>query len=199
MDELEFIPAPPGSWSNTTRYLSLLNEESAHATVAALMGVEIKEARIDPPAVDANGHVLITSLGTAPVNSEQDIRYACYGRLLAALAGPLFVGCWESARWPLDEKAPGDEALVARYCRRLDFDAVDLLMAEACAATLLKHEPVERALWAVRWALLEHGVVPGHRVEEIVTEMDADPAVVRRARWALGESERQVRIGRLGV
>jgi hypothetical protein len=99
----------------------------------------------------------------------------------------VFVGRWETASWPLDESEPGDVALIARYCRWLNFGAVDLLIAESRVVTLLKDKAVGRALSAVAWALLEHGAIPGHRVEELVAEADIDAAVVRRALLPLGE------------
>ena len=188
MDKFEFCPALPGSWSIATQDFSTLNEESAHATVAALMGLEILEARIDRPDVDVGGQVLIGPLATVPVTCEQDLRSACYRRLLAVLAGPVFVRCWEAARWPLDESDPGDVGLVARYCRWLCYDVVDLLMAESHVASLLKDKAVGRALSAVGWALLEHGAIPGQRVEKLVADADIDPAVVSRALFPVGGS-----------
>ncbi len=161
-------------------------QESVHATVAALMGLEIHEGRIDRPDVDIGGQVSIAGLATVSVTCEQDIRSDLCRRLLAALAGPVFVGRWESARWPLDENEPGDVGLVARYCRLLDYDAADLLMAESRIEVLLRDRSVRLALSDLGSALLEHGAIPGHRVEELVAQADVDPAVVRRALLPLG-------------
>ena len=158
-----------------------MNEESAHATVAALLGLEVLEARIDRPDVGIRGHVLIGPLATVPVSCEQDLLSAYFRRLLAALAGPVFVGCWESARWPLEESDPGDVGLVARCCRWLDYDVIDLLVAESHVEAMLRDKSVGRALSAVGRALLEHGAIPGQRVEELVAEANIDPVVVRRA------------------
>ena len=68
--------------------------------------------------------------------------------------------------------------MVARYCRWLDLDAVDLLMAVAGVKALLKDRSVGHALTAVGSTLLEHGAIPGHRVKELVAEADVEPAVV---------------------
>ena len=121
-----------------------------------------------------------------PVSCEQDLRRACYRCLLAALSGPVFVGCWETARWPLDESDAGDVGLVARCCKLLSYDIVDLLMAETCVKSLLKDKSVGRALRAVGSALMEHGAITGQRVEDLVAEADIDPAVVPRALVPVG-------------
>ena len=145
MARFEFCPALPGSWSIATKDLRLVNEEAAHATVACLLDIRIHEVRIDRPDIDVGGQVTIAPLATVSVTCEQDLRRACYRRLLAALAGPVFVLRWEAGKWPLDESKPGDVGLVARYCRWLDFDAVDLLMAVARVKALLKDSSVGHA------------------------------------------------------
>ena len=179
--EFAFCPALPGGWSRASRDFSLVNEESAHAVVAALVSLRIYEARIDRPDVDVGGQVSIAGLGTEQVECEEDIRRASYRRLLAVLAGPVFVGRWDTGRWPLDRNDPGDVGLVARCCWWLGYDVVDLFLAERRVKALLKDKQVHQAIKAVGTALLEQGAIRGSRVSELVAEARVDPAVVTQA------------------
>jgi hypothetical protein len=177
--EFQFCPALPGSWTLAAQDLQTANEESAHAIVAALMGLEIHEARIDRPDVDVQGVVSIAGLATEHVESDEDLHSIAYRRLLAVLAGPVFVRRWPTGKWPLDDSDPGDVGFAASLCRWLRFDVVDLFMAERRVAKLLEEPSVHRVVRAIGSELLEHGAITGEQVYEVVAEIGVDPSVVR--------------------
>ena len=181
MASFEFCPAGAGTWTLTPNDLVLSNEESAHAVVAALMNLPILDARVDRPEVGVGGHVSIAGQATEPVSCEDDIRRADYRRLLAILAGPVFVGAWDSWKWPLDADDQGDVGLVARYCRWLRYDWVDLFVAEQRVKALLRDKAVNRAIKAVGTELLDQGAILGARVYELVVQAEVDPDVVNKA------------------
>ena len=60
--ESGFVPAH-GGWTLAPQSLATANEEAAHATIAALLGLELHEARIDRPDIDVPGHVVLGSYG----------------------------------------------------------------------------------------------------------------------------------------
>ena len=178
--ESRFVPALPGTWTLAPQSLTTTNEESAHAVIAALLGLELHEARIDRPDVDVPGHVLLG--GYREINCDEDLEDACYRRLLASLAGPVFIRRWDTGRWPLDEGDPGDVGIIARLCKWLDYGPVDLYLAERQVRQLLQEPSVRRALTDVGYELLMHGAIPGDRVSEIVAEAGIDEAVIARVR-----------------
>jgi len=179
--EFKFCPALRGSWTLAAQDLRTASEEAGHAVVAALMGLEIHEARIDHPDVDVPGIVCIAGFATEQVACDEDLDSAAYRRLLAVLAGPMSVGRWPTAKWPLDENELGDFRFAAALCRWLKFDAVGLFIAECQVRKLLQDPSVHRAIRAVGTELLEHGAIPGRRVHELVEQANVDESAVRRA------------------
>ena len=101
-----------------------------------------------------------------------EIRYC-----VRALSAPI----WPTGKWPLDERDPGDVGAVARLCRWLEFDEVDLLVTECRTRNLVREPSVHRAIQAVASELLEHGALEGRRVYELVSEADVDESAVRLA------------------
>ncbi len=55
--------------------------------VAALMGLQIFEARMNRPDIDAQGHVLLADSGTEEVTCDERIDDGAYRRLLAVDSG----------------------------------------------------------------------------------------------------------------
>jgi hypothetical protein len=137
-----------------------------------LLGLEMQEARIDRPLADVKGHVSIACLGDEEISCDEDLDSAYYRRLLAVLAGPVFVRRWPTGTWPLDESEPGDIGFAARLCRWLEYGVVDLLMAERQVKKLLEEPHVKRALQEVGWELLQHGAIRGDEVRRIVREAE---------------------------
>ena len=178
--DFEFVPAARGTWTLAARDLATCNEEAAHAVVACLMGLEIHEARMDSPDVEVAGHVLL-STDRGDIRSMEDIHRGDYKRLLAVLAGPVFIRSWESFRWPLDEHAPGDVGMVARYCRWLGYELVNLFMAEQRVKALLEDKRVRKGIKAVGSELLEQGAIRGSRVYELVADANVADTVTRKA------------------
>jgi hypothetical protein len=138
--------------------------------VAALLGLDLREVRIDRPDVGVPGRAVVRTSETT-----------FYEHLLATLAGPIAANRWEVLEWPLDETTEGDLGIVARLCKHLHLDRVDLFVAEQRVRRLLEDRSVRGVLTAVGWELLEHGAIPGHRVYEILREENVDEAVVKQA------------------
>jgi hypothetical protein len=145
------------------------------------MRLEIHEARIDHPDVDIQGVVSIAGIATEQVACEEDLDSAAFRRLLAVLAGRVFVRRWPTGTWPLDDNDTGDIAFAARLCRWLKLDAVGLFIVDSQVRKLLEDPSVHRAIRAVGTEVLEHGAIPGKRVYEIVEHADVDESALRRA------------------
>jgi hypothetical protein len=118
--------------------------------------------------------VSIACVGTEDVSCDEDLDRAYYRRLLAVLAGPVFVRRWPTGSWPLDESEPGDIGFAARLCRSLKYGVVDLFMAERQVKKLLAEPHVKRALQEVGWELLQRGAIRGDEVRRIVREAEAE-------------------------
>ena len=89
-------------------------------------------------------------MGTEQVECYEDIRAADYRRLIAVLAGPVFTDRWPTGTWPLDEVDTGDIGYVARLCKWLKFDVVELFVTECRVRSLLGKPSVHGAIKAVQ-------------------------------------------------
>lgn len=176
-ETLVFEPPLPGSWSRVGhRALALVTHESAHAVIAAWLGLEIVEVRVDRPEPGVGGFVR----GSPDLDRLQ-------GYLMATLAGPIAAPLSTSITWPPDPDGYGDERILAVLVaaisdRNGSFQETDWDESVTDTRRLLDVPAVRRARSALGDVLLERGALPGAEVLRIVSKALTEPP---QTRWVV--------------
>lgn len=158
-----FAPAVRGTWTLTKAGLELITEESAHAVVAVLLKLPLREVRVDNPADgDSDGVTRID------VSAERE---AIRRRLVVILAGPLARGVeipWPGNRVPRLEDVDDDAGTAAILVDLLGMDEKEWRRVVQMTHDILNLPSTKRAIRAVADALRERGALSGDEVRAIV-------------------------------
>lgn len=151
----------------------MVNHESAHAVIAAWLGLAIREARVDRPDLWIGGIV-----GVEPdLDRLRD-------HLMATLAGPIAAPLSTPITWPPEPHGDGDERILATLVAALSdqngsFQEPHWDECVTATRRLLDLPEVCRARVALGGVLLERGAIPGNEVHEIVTKAVTEPPPTR--------------------
>lgn len=162
-DEFE----PGSGWNRSD--LDVLNHEVAHAQVADFMSVKILEVRIDNPlnwltrGPDSRGCCI-----TEKIVGEDRWKDLCIS------LAPLIVENRAPKSIPsLDTAEPGDEMNIAIICYELEISSERYANLLSFTEAILEYSPSREKGTALSRELLDHGALPGHEVERIFREAEA--------------------------
>jgi hypothetical protein len=158
----EFEEPSPGSWDSTRTGFALANEEAAHAAICLLMGIPVREVRIDSPLDDDD-----STRGWVWTDADMSVT-GLTSHVHATLAGPLI--CGREPSWPLSTVDSPDEAILSRLVFILGWDEERWKVAVHFVKELLAFPSVQRRIKALSGALLERGAIPGPEVKQMVND-----------------------------